>query len=37
MQNRINQLLKYREKLTDEEKEVFDMLIKYAREIAYST
>ncbi len=35
VQNRINALLGYREELDEEDKEVFDMLIGCAREVAF--
>jgi hypothetical protein len=35
IQNKINSLLRYRESMDAEEKEIFDMLVGNAREIAF--
>jgi hypothetical protein len=35
VQNKINSLLRYRDSMDAEEKEVFDMLVGHAREVAF--
>ncbi|MFH1684951.1 MAG: hypothetical protein ABH983_01470 [Candidatus Micrarchaeota archaeon] len=35
VQNKINSLVQYRENLDNEDKQIFDMLVGHAREIAF--